>query len=590
MTKPFLLTVSALLLFSTTSLQAQTFAGMTQTPVIDGLRDGQFRELPLNRFGVTEKSAETNPDLEAGYLTAYDANHLYLYIEVEAEGITARDRGYQNGDGFHMTIGKPLPDGAPTDEFYVLGFSAGAEGRWFEKMVWYYNTGLNFETFGDDVAFATGESDGVASFELLLPWARIRPYHPWFFGRIGFNLCFVKAVGETEANYYYVKYDKRFQWEQSPREYEIAEFGRTAAGIASRLPAGNLPEGGKLPVEYAWQDANGALSHSGTVIDLAGMPQGDYTLDGNPFTILPEFDPAALRMEIEEYREALSEGSEATLDFYVTELSAELATLKSYETASVLRKKINALEALFGTLRSGGDPLAGRTGTYRRAYRAGGELFPYSIHLPADWSPDKTYPLLVFLHGSGQDDRALAGNPNPGGFIVAAPNGRDVSNCFATSEAQLDIRRVIEDVEANFKIDPRHVLLSGFSMGGYGVYRTFWEDPERYCALAILSGHPDLGSQWGGDPKMCPDFTQERNLGKFTTVPIFVYHTRGDVNCPYELTAGVVEKLRVAGADVTFAVNDGGHGTMPADIVQNYFEWLRRLTTDGRGSDKTERK
>ncbi len=573
MKKLFLVTLSAGVI--ATEAIAQTFTGMTGTPVIDGIRDGQFEERPLSSFGATEKSAGTNPDFEAGYLVAYGPNHLYLYIEAEAEGITARDRGYQNGDGFHMMIGKPQPDGAPTDEFYVLGFSAGAEGRWFSKTVWYHNTELHFETFGDDVAFATRESDGVVSFELLLPWARIRPYHPWLSDRIGFNLCFVKAVGESEANYYYVKYDQRFQWEQSPREYEIAEFDRTEPGIVSRLSAGHLALGEALRVEYAWQGAEGSLGRGCTDLNIAGLPQGDYSIDGHPFTILPTFDPEALRMELAKYREVLSEGNEATLDFHITELAAELAALKPYETASALRKRIGVLASLFETLRSGEDPLAGRTGTYRRAYRADGELFPYSIHLPADWSPDKTYPLLVFLHGSGQDDRALETNPNPDGFIVVAPNGRDVSNCFATREAQLDIRRAIEDVAANFNVDPRHVILSGFSMGGYGVYRTFWEDPKRYSALAILSGHPNLGSRWGGDPKMCPDFTLERNLRRFTEVPIFVYHARGDVNCPFELTADVVEKLRATGADVTFAVNDGGHDKMPADVVRNYFEWLR---------------
>ncbi len=576
--KLFLVAVSASLLFYATPLSAQTFAGMTGTPVIDGTRDGQFEKLPLNRFGATEKSAGTNPDFEAGYLAAYDANHLYLYIEVEADSITARDRGYQNGDGFHMTIGKPQPDGTPTNEFYVLGFSAGAEGRWYEKTMWYYNTGLRFETFGDDVAFATGQSDGVASFELLLPWTRIRPYHPWFSDQIGFNLCLVKAVGESDANYYFIKYDERMQWEQSPREYEIAVFDRTEPGIISQLSAGHLAEGEELRVEYAWQGAaDGSRGRSGIDLDVAGMPQGDYSIDGHPFTILPGFDLSASRSELAKYRNVLSEGNEATLDFYITEIASELTMLKPYETASALRDNIGVLETFFETLRSGEDPLAGRTGTYRRAYRADGELFPYSVHIPADWSPDKTCPLLVYLHGSGQDDRALRGNPNPAGFIVVAPNGRDVSNCFATPEAQLDIRRAIEDVAANFSVDPRHVVLSGFSMGGYGVYRTFWENPKQYSALAILSGHPNLGSQWGGEAKMCPDFTQERNLRRFTTVPIFVYHAQGDVNCPFELTADVVKKLRTMGAHVTFAVNDGGHDTMPADFIQNYFEWLRKL-------------
>ena len=38
------------------------------------------------------------------------------------------DRGYQNGDGLILMLGLPTDDNSPTDEFYVMGFTAQPEG------------------------------------------------------------------------------------------------------------------------------------------------------------------------------------------------------------------------------------------------------------------------------------------------------------------------------------------------------------------------------------------------------------------------------------------------------------------------------
>ncbi len=71
------------------------------------------------------------------------------------------------------------------------------------------------------MAFRDG--DGTITFELLLPWEDVHPYHPWLSDAIGFNLAMAKAVGEKGTNSYRVV-DAGIGDENSPREYALLQF------------------------------------------------------------------------------------------------------------------------------------------------------------------------------------------------------------------------------------------------------------------------------------------------------------------------------------------------------------------------------
>ena len=60
----------------------------------------------------------------------------------------------------------------------------------------------------------------------------------------------------------------------------------------------------------------------------------------------------------------------------------------------------------------------------------------------------------------------------------------------------------------NYSLDTTRIVLSGFSMGGYGVYRTFWESPEMFEALLDSTNHLGLLSE-------DMDFGSRRLLGNF---------------------------------------------------------------------------
>jgi dipeptidyl aminopeptidase/acylaminoacyl peptidase len=235
---------------------------------------------------------------------------------------------------------------------------------------------------------------------------------------------------------------------------------------------------------------------------------------------------------------------------------------------------VEALEAA----ERGIDVVATSTGVQRRAYRSllDQELRPYSVRAPQGHRPGASQPLLVYLHGSGEDDREQLSRPwLPEGFVLLAPGGRGPSTWYWSDHAQDDIREATDDVMATYGVDPARVVLAGFSMGGYGVYLTARESPRRFRALAVFSGTPrPRDSAIGG----APDFLLESDLSAFARLPIFVFHGGKDRNCPIGDTRALVDRLRLAGADVTFVVEeDKGHEAPGADTLRAFSDWLARV-------------
>ncbi|MGB9697289.1 MAG: prolyl oligopeptidase family serine peptidase [Ignavibacteria bacterium] len=586
-------------------------------PVIDGFIDTTLLSFQLYDFNKVLKSNESNPDIKSRYYLGYNAKFLYLYIEADADSITIRDRGYQNGDGFHLVVAKPQKDLSPTDEFYVLGFST--EKSWCHKIIWYYNVDLKMTKLSGDTKFEAVSKNGKISFELLLPWKDVYPYHPWFSENIGFNLCFVKAIQDKEKNYYFLHEDDKIQSEQSKREYNLLNFERPHSithQFSSQLLKNNIKEKEKLTVRiagfsnsdttknftvYAISGENSiaayynvsikfkaGLSETKMIVENEELIPGGYTvrvfcekeLIGEYYlTVFPETDTEDFRNILHSLASSVSPGTYNTLMFYINDIDSSLKQLKDYECSFAIRDKIAKVDSYIRMLKMGNNPISHKKGVFRRAYlsKMDNKLYPYSIYIPDNYREDKKFPLLVYLHGSGDDDRILFKTtliPKEG-FIVLAPTGRGTSNCFAGTIPQTDIAESISDVIENYYIDTTKIILSGFSMGGYGVYRTFYEHPEKYIALAVISGHPDLARSWTDNPDEI-NFLEDKNLTKFTGVPIFIFHSINDMNCPYELTEQLVNKLRKNGCNVVFETDKTGHGNISPAFLKKYFDWLKK--------------
>jgi predicted esterase len=599
---------------------------VAQTPVIDGALDAILKDLPIRRFTMAEKSSPDNPEVALTYRLAYGAQFLYAYIEVEASEIAYRDRAYQNGDGFTLVLTHPAPGNAPSREFYVLACSAVNKPsmEWTRNVFWYYNVDSLFTPTSDDTKTAFLDGDGTITFELLLPWKDVHPYHPWLSDAIGFNLAVAKAIGEKEVSSYRVV-DAGIGSENSPREYALLEFeppkpvGDPQTFV--RLDRNSIPEGDTLRgravtvasepgterlIVFTQAGEKATIDQTVVVytygpgltfetfdVKSGDLPPGGYVVKwlsritkakgDSGFSILPAFDPGALKRRLDRARDALSPGSYTTLEFTIEEVISALQKLHPYETAASARIRISQTLDSIEKAEAGSDPLAAQRGFVRRAYRSklDDTLQPYTLWIPEDFDPRRKYPLLVFLHGSASTESDIKGWKKviPPGFLALGPRGRGPSNFYSWDHAQADIAEAVDSVKENYPVDDRNILLAGFSMGGYGVYRTYYETPGTFRAIAVFSGMPRIGfrPKVQQDAKIV-DFTQPENRKVFKGVPIFVYHGKRDLNVPYPDTERFVEGLQQAGVSVQFCTEaDKGHEGPSDETIGAYFKWVHSV-------------
>ena len=73
-----------------------------------------------------------------------------------------------------------------------------------------------------------------------------------------------------------------------------------------------------------------------------------------------------------------------------------------------------------------------------------------------------------------------------------------------------------------------------------------------------------------------PDFLKPEYLKPFKNVPVFIYHSKNDLNCPFDLTVQLGAKLISAGAKVGFVTtNEGGRGIIDKDNIPAFYKWLK---------------
>jgi predicted peptidase len=126
----------------------------------------------------------------------------------------------------------------------------------------------------------------------------------------------------------------------------------------------------------------------------------------------------------------------------------------------------------------------------------------YWIYLPNEYDAkvDAKWPLVLFLHGSGErgDDLekvkihgppklAAGGKEFP--FILVSPQ------CPANSTwnaAELD--KLVDELTGKLRVDRQRLYVTGLSMGGGGTWRLIGMQPEKYAAAMPLCGRGDLAT------------------------------------------------------------------------------------------------
>jgi len=168
----------------------------------------------------------------------------------------------------------------------------------------------------------------------------------------------------------------------------------------------------------------------------------------------------------------------------------------------------------------------------------------YLLYLPIDYnSSDKEFPLVLFLHGAGErvtdiekvkihELPKLINQGKEFPFILVSPQ------CPENMFWNIDIlAALLDDIEANYRVDKNKIYVTGLSMGGHGTWELAIAQPDCFAAIAPVCG-------WSDPEKACI----------IKEVPIWVFHGAKDMVVPVSAAEKMVEKLKSCGSDVKFTV------------------------------------
>ena len=140
-----------------------------------------------------------------------------------------------------------------------------------------------------------------------------------------------------------------------------------------------------------------------------------------------------------------------------------------------------------------------------------------TVMVPDSYSGGKTVPLVVSLHGFGGSGDSYTvywkrnGQVDSRGFIMVAPTGQRDSRgrtfwnatdaCCNKDQRDVDdsayLRRLIEAVEAAYKVDPQSIHITGYSNGGFMAHRMACEHSDKIASIVSVAG------AGFADPKRC---------------------------------------------------------------------------------------
>jgi dienelactone hydrolase len=120
----------------------------------------------------------------------------------------------------------------------------------------------------------------------------------------------------------------------------------------------------------------------------------------------------------------------------------------------------------------------------------------YSVILPPEYHPLRSYPVMVALHGAetpAEAARWLAEEAGRRGYIVIAPeyNLRDGRKAYLyTPSEHAAVELAIRDAKRRFAIDSDRVFLVGQLEGAHMAYDFGLAHPDLFAGVAAISGLP----------------------------------------------------------------------------------------------------
>lgn len=228
----------------------------------------------------------------------------------------------------------------------------------------------------------------------------------------------------------------------------------------------------------------------------------------------------------------------------------------------------------------------------RGNYIEGSDSIYYRILFPENFNPKQLYPIVFFLHGSGErgndNEKQLA---NGGKLflskaarkqfpaIVVFPqcsNDSFWANVEFTSDAAgkrgFNFQKrgkptksmhaligMIDNFLEKPYVDRSRIYVGGLSMGGMGTYELLRRKPKTFAAAFSICGGDNIA-----------------NVQKYKKTPLWIFHGEKDDVVPVSLSTSIADQLKVLEVDpkITLYPNDNHNSWDSAFAEPELLPWL----------------
>lgn len=228
----------------------------------------------------------------------------------------------------------------------------------------------------------------------------------------------------------------------------------------------------------------------------------------------------------------------------------------------------------------------------KKQFVLGNDTLPYRILFPINFKADQKYPLVLFLHGSGQrgkdnEKQLLWGadlfldslNREKFPAIVVFPQCPNTSFWNAIIFTKLDdslrfnfpagkmpikpmqlLLALADELAKNDNVDTNRIYVGGMSMGGFATFDILWRKPHFFAAAFPICG--------GGNAEQAHLYAD-----KF---PIWIFHGASDKLVPVSDSRLMYKTLKAEGADVKYSEYPGiGHDSYKKALAEpDLLPWL----------------
>lgn len=131
----------------------------------------------------------------------------------------------------------------------------------------------------------------------------------------------------------------------------------------------------------------------------------------------------------------------------------------------------------------------------------------YYVHLPADYNPDRQYPLLFFLHGAvrysklsdfqseyilGDWNRFYTQYADKHDIILVFPQANKQYNWMSSDEGFFMIPAILKEIKTALNIDDNKVFISGHSNGATGSFSYWMKQPTPFAGFFGFNTQPKV--------------------------------------------------------------------------------------------------